>query len=341
LEAAMEKLNIEAGEQLGKGAYGTVFAGISDDYGPVAVKMLRRGLSSEKEARNYKEISAIRGQSENIRKHFPEVYHIDYHSDERYVFIVMEILEVQEGYQQETINILFGGINTKLLPWEDEREMTGKFRNRSNRLYVLFKNKDSQKVLLQNMYNDFGPELDFLQDVAKRFFGWIDNYVSYVDSTDDAVRQIMDMDISDNAENYLFTFANLFDGDIKDEFRSTPWYLTFILKQLQALNTKDPSGMLFRAKHEMIIRYWLWYYRMSSIIGLENTDFSTDTIDKTGVEKDQWQAFEQAASIKQALKELKDDYDIYPRDMHDQNVMVRPETGEVVIVDLGLFRIFN
>ena len=25
-------------------------------------------------------------------------------------------------------------------------------------------------------------------------------------------------------------------------------------------------------------------------------------------------------------------------DMHDRNVMVRPETGDIVIVDLGLFR---
>ena len=341
LDTAMKKLNIEAGEQLGRGAYGTVFAGISDDYGPVAIKMMRRSLSAEKEVRNYRQINNIRAQSGKVRKHFPEVYHIDYRSDPRFVFVVMEILEVQEGYQQETINILFGGLSARLAPWEDEREMTGKFRNRSNRVYVLFKNEDSQKVLLQNMYNDFGPDLDFLQGVAKEFFGWLDNYVSYVKSTDAAVKEIKNMGISSTAEDYLFVYRNLLDAEIKDEFKTAPWYLTFVLRQLQALKEKDPSGVLFKAKHEMIIRYWLMYYRISSIIGLENTSFSTDGMDKTGVEKEQWQAFQQATSIKQALKELKDDFNVHPRDMHDQNVMIRPETGDVVIVDLGLFKIFS
>ena len=145
------------------------------------------------------------------------------------------------------------------------------------------------------------------------------------------------MGISTTAEDYLFTFPNLVDPQIKDEFKSAPWYLTFILLQLRAIKKEDPSDILFKTYHEMIIRYWLNYYRSSSIIGLGDENFGTSSMDRTGVEKDQWQAFKQATSIKQALKELRDDFDIRPRDMHDKNVMVRPETGDIVIMDVGLF----
>ena len=290
----------------------------------------------EREFKMYNLINDAR-KSPAIAKHFPEVYFTDHQSDKEYAFIVMERLEVQQGYQRETINILFGGYGAGLAPDADEREMTGKFVDRSNRLYVLFKNEKSQKALLDSMYNNLPADLDFLQPVVKQFLGFIDNYVAYVKSTDKAMKEIIDMGISTTAEDYLFTFPNLVDPQIKDEFKSAPWYLTFILVQLRELKKKDPSGMLFKANHESLIRFWLSYYRMSSIIGLSDTPFSTDSMDRTGVEQDQVEAFKEAVSIKKALKELKEDYGIYPRDMHDKNVMVRPETGDIVIMDVGLF----
>ena len=84
--------------------------------------------------------------------------------------------------------------------------------------------------------------------------------------------------------------------------------------------------------------YWLEYIRKSSIIGLRDAEFGTRSLDDSGVEKDQWSAFKEAASIKKAIKDLRDLAGLDPRDMHDQNVMVRPQTGDIVIVDVGLFR---
>ena len=116
LKTIMQKYNIETGRVLGKGQYGTVYYGVSDDYGPVAIKMLdKTQLSAKREVENYDNVNKARSQSKNIKKHFPKVYHID-ETDNRYSFIVMEILDVQQGYQHELISTLFGGINTVLRP---------------------------------------------------------------------------------------------------------------------------------------------------------------------------------------------------------------------------------
>ena len=38
-----------------------------------------------------------------------------------------------------------------------------------------------------------------------------------------------------------------------------------------------------------------------------------------------------------AIAELKDITGLQARDMHDKNVMIRPQTGDIVIMDVGLF----
>ena len=335
LQKIMLKHNIDVGEELGRGQYGQVFAGISDDYGPVAIKAIKISGGSMREVPNYVAINAARSKSPYIAKHFPEVYFVDEKSSREFKYVVMEILGVEQGYQQELINTLFGGLNTALKPFEDEKEVSGKFRDRSNRMYVLFKNKESQESIIQSVYNDFGPDLDFLLPVIKMFLSNIDGYVSNVKSTSKAEQDISFMMLSGKAEEYLYNFAN---GEFKEEFKTAPWLLTFITEQLVALQKEDSSGSLFARHHQGLILYWLEYIRKSSIIGLRDAEFGTRSLDDSGVEKDQWSAFKEAASIKKAIKDLRDLAGLDPRDMHDQNVMVRPQTGDIVIVDVGLFR---
>lgn len=335
LQKIMSQYNIDVGEELGRGQFGQVFAGVSDDYGPVAIKAVKRSGGSIREVPNYVAISAARAKSPNIAKHFPEVYFVDEKSDRNYKYIVMEILEVQQGYQQEAINILFGGINTALKPHEDEKNITGTFRDRSNRMYVLFKDEDSQKSIIQSVYNDFGPQLDFLLPTIKRFLDELDAYVKHLKDNVKSEQTLLDMPLSNNADQYLFNFAT---AEVKEEFKAAPWLLRFIVEQLKALLAEDASGTLFATYHESIIRYWLEYIRKSSIIGLRDAEFGTRSLDDSGVDTDQWEAFTEASSIKKALKDLRDIAKLDPRDMHDQNVMVRPETGDIVIVDVGLFR---
>lgn len=335
LRKVMEKYNIEPGKILGRGQYGTVFYGISDDYGPVAIKMLRKGqISTKREIENYDSVNKARSQSKFVAKHFPEVYHID-ETDNTYSFIVMEILDVQQGYQHELISILFGGLNTALKPFEDEQEESGTFRSRSNRLYMLFKKEESQQSIFEDFYNGISPNLDFLLPVIKEFFAFIDSYVSNIKDNTASENSLRYMSLSDKAETYLYNWAS---GEFKTLFKDAPWLLTFIIKQLEALQKEDSSGMLFAQYHESIILYWLDFYRKSSPIGIHDSDPRTYTTDEKGLDQEKWQTFKEASSVKQAIKDLKDISGLQARDMHDKNVMIRPQTGDIVIVDLGLFK---
>ena len=335
VEQIMSKYDIDVGEELGSGQFGQVFAGISDEYGPVAIKAVRRSGGSMNEVPNYLAVSAARAKSPYIAKHFPQVYFVDEKSDRNYKYIVMEILDVQQGYQEELINVLFGGINTALKPFEDEKNVSGKFRSRANRLYVLFKDEKSQESIYQDFYNSIGPDLDFLLPVIKEFFAFIDSYVSNVKDNKESMTSLSFMMLSLKAEEYLY---NLADGTLKTLYKDAPWLLTFIVKQLEAMQREDSSGLLFLRYHEGIIRHWLEFYRKSSPIGLKDDDPSGQTTDETGLDKEKWQAFKEAASVKQAIKDLKKHAGLQAKDMHDQNVMIRPQTGDIVIVDLGLFK---
>tara|TARA_Y100000592_G_scaffold36014_1_gene57146 strand:+ start:2773 stop:3843 length:1071 start_codon:yes stop_codon:yes gene_type:complete len=335
IEQIMSKYNIDVGKELGRGQYGQVFAGISDEHGPVAIKAVKRSGGSINEVPNYLAVSAARSKSPYIAKHFPEVYFVDEKSDRNYKYIVMEILEVQQGYQEELINILFGGLNTVLKPYEDEKEVSGTFRSRANRIYVLFKNKESQDSIYQDFYNALTPDLDFLLAVIKEFFAFLDSYVSNIKDNSESKTSLSFMMLSGKAEEYLYNF---YDGSLKTLYKDAPWLLTFIVKQLEAMQKEDSTGSLFAQYHESIIRHWLEFYRKASPIGMKDEDPRAYAVDDKGLDKEKWQAFKEAASVKQAIKDLRQLAGIQAKDMHDGNVMIRPQTGDVVIVDLGLFK---
>ena len=71
---------------------------------------------------------------------------------------------------------------------------------------------------------------------------------------------------------------------------------------------------------------------------VDNTAYELDDV---GAQPEQFAVFKEARSIHKAIMILKDVTGLQASDMHDRNVMVRPETGDIVIVDLGLFRKCN
>jgi serine/threonine protein kinase len=341
LRRVMSKYDIEVGKQLGEGQYGKVFYGVSDQFGPVAIKMIARGMpntrqpvSFNRELRNYQKVSDARSKSTYIAKHFPEVYHVDEKTVPEFGFIVMEILDVLEGYQYETISNLFGGFNTALAPYEDEKEASGTFRSRANRLYTLFKNKEAQKSILEDVDAAFYGIEDVILPVVKEFFSYLDGYVSRVKDNNRSMQALSFMPLSQKAQDYL---TNHFNGSEKTMFQDAPWLLTLIVNQLTALLDHDPTEALFLQHHESLIRYWVEYIRKSSPIGLKDRDPRAFSPEDEGAPDEQWKAFKEASSIKKAISDLKQIAGIQVKDVHDKNVMVRPQTGDLVIMDLGLF----
>lgn len=335
------KYNIDIGKKLGEGRYGLVVEGISDEYGPVAIKILDSSdYNTQREAENYKTINDARSKSPNIKKHFPEVYFIDENSHPDITLIIMEILTVEQGLQHEMISMLFGGLNTALRPSEDEKEVAADydstFRSRENRYYMMFKDKDSQDSIIQQFYNYMRPELDFLQATIKNFFTYLDSYVSNKEYSEKALQLLNIFPLSDTALTYINNWKT---GKTKEMFQDAPWMLTFIIEQLDALFQHE-NKMLFAQYHENIIAYWIEWFRKNSPIGLKDGsgDRWSGWEDKGPEYDEQWEVFKEIESIKKAISDLKNITGLGAYDMHDKNVMIRPQTGDIVIVDLGLFQ---
>ena len=62
---------MKLGATLGMGKYGLVVPGVSDDYGPVAIKVLQSSApSTKREVENYKTVSAARSKSPYLKNIF-------------------------------------------------------------------------------------------------------------------------------------------------------------------------------------------------------------------------------------------------------------------------------
>lgn len=340
LSTVLSKYNIEhePGGTLGMGKYGLVIPGVSDDYGPVAIKILQSSApSTKREVENYKTVSAARSKSPYLKKHFPEVYHID-KSNPQFTLIIMERLYEGEAAEHEMISILFGGLNTTLRATEDEREVGAEddrlFRSRQNRYYMMFKDKDSQDSIIQDFYDNTVPELNFLDKTIRNFFSYLDAYVSNKSYSQKKLELLNILPLSDDAKTYL---NNWMTGKPKAIFEDAPWMMTFIIEQLDDLEQHEDKT-LFQLHHEDLIMFWLYWFRQNSPVGMRSGDSTAYELDDVGAQPEQFAVFKEARSIHKAIMILKDVTGLQASDMHDRNVMVRPQTGDIVIVDLGLFR---
>lgn len=340
LSTVLSKYNIEHDSDgtLGMGKYGLVLPGVSDEFGPVAIKVLQPSQSSTKrEVRNYKTVNEARSKSPFVKKHFPEVYHID-ETNSSFTLIIMEILDHGEGVEYEKISMLFGGLNTALMPSEDEKEVGANhdrlFRSRENRYYMMFKDKNSQDSVIQDFEDNFPRKLHFLSPTMKKFFSYLDAYVSNKEYSQKKLQLLNILSLSNDAKLYL---NNWMTGKPKAIFEDAPWIMTFIIEQLDALD-QHPNKMLFVQHHEDLIVFWLEWFRKNSPIGLRSGDEDAYELEDVGAQPDQIAVFKEAESIRRAIMDLKKITGLQATDMHDRNVMIRPQTGDIVIVDLGLFR---
>ena len=79
----------------------------------------------------------------------------------------------------------------------------------------------------------------------------------------------------------------------------------------------------------------LYYYMKKQVVPMS---YGAPTPAYTGGAGEQTQgAFPEAAGLLDAMKYL--DIENYtPKDMHSKNIMMRPDSGQLVMVDVGLFR---
>ena len=90
--------------------------------------------------------------------------------------------------------------------------------------------------------------------------------------------------------------------------------------------------------------YWVDFYDKSTVMGTSdneddpNTPHDRNFYQTSGLPKQQSGLFKESDSLKKAISDLKRFAKLQVRDLKADNTMVRPQTGDIVIVDLGLFK---
>lgn len=347
LEAAKKAMlgyNIDIDKQIGRGMFGIVYYGISDEIGPVAVKQLERGEGIE-EIKRYKEVDLARSKSSYVAKHFPKVHLIqdDATKDPEYVYIVLEILGVEQGYQREVIDMLFRTSGTS----KDSNKFSGPT---GNKLFVLFNDKNTQSLVYEKFNKFFNNQLSFLKPVFDKYFSYFYDFVQNKKYSKKIADSITDLPISKDfdVEYVMKSGMKLQRASIdsveklKTRFKDNPWYLAFIAMQLKQLFKKDKE--LFNELHIRIMTYWVDFYDKSTVMGTSdneddpNTPHDRNFYQTSGLPKQQSGLFKESDSLKKAISDLKRFAKLQVRDLKADNTMVRPQTGDIVIVDLGLFK---
>jgi hypothetical protein len=100
---------------------------------------------------------------------------------------------------------------------------------------------------------------------------------------------------------------------------------------------KEENMMDYYQRNVGIAMSWSDFIRKGSAIGVHNRP-EMARMDRGGAPAEVGDAIGEAASIRKAIEELERLTGLAARDMHEDNVMIREYTGDIVIVDLGLFK---
>jgi len=345
----LEDFNYDLGNVLGSGMYGTVYEGTDQVGNKYAIKEIdnSKGHGTE-EALKYKIVSNARSES-LIAKHFPETYAIFNDKENDKVYIVMEKL-TNKGAKALRVGDLFPGLEGHADNDDDVDLYPDIDKTFRRKLYEMFQNDISRNYITKFIL--FGdnkvtkPEEHRLLKKAVAETA-LTSYLKHppIKKADERLHiSLMDKvhDLPGVDSKLIFIDIEHFMSNpgvpdkLKFEFLEFPGVVVYFFNILNIVNTSfltkpiDPTQMAKR--FSQIIR-------KKTPVGIYGNYVSDSDDEKwKGLDTDvSSEVFPEAKSILQAIKVLKLKTGLVARDMHDENVMVRETTGDLVIVDLGLF----
>ena len=348
----LEDFKYDLGKELGSGMYGTVYEALDQEGNEYAIKEVDNSQGyGTKEALIYKIVSNARKQP-LIKKHFPETFAIFNDKQNKTVYIVMEKL-TSKGAKSLRIGDLFPGLEgnvdnddeVDLYPDLDKtfrRKLYEMFQNKISRDYItkfiLFGEKKLTKPeefrLLKKAvaetsltsYLQHPPIKDVNERLHVSLMNRIDNLLDPVDG------KVFFMDV----EHFLSN-PNAPDSEkLKYEYLQFPGVVSYFLKLVNVVNKTFSAKSI--DSNQMAKRF-SQIVRKKTPIGIYANYVANSNDERwKGLDTDvASEAFPEAKSILQAIKILRIQTGLVARDLHDKNIMVRESTGDLVIVDLGLF----
>ena len=345
----LEDFKYDLGKELGSGMYGTVYEGFDQFGNEYAVKEIDNSKGhGTKEAIKYRVVSNARKEF-LIAKHFPETFAIFNDKENKKVYIVMEKL-TNKGAKALRVGDLFPGLEGHADNDDDVDLYPDIDKTFRRKLYEMFQNDISRnyitKFILFGDNKIIKPEEHRLLKKAVAETA-LTSYLKHppIKKVDERLHvSLMDKvhDLPGVDSKLIFIDIEHFMSNpgmpdkLKFEFLEFPGVVVYFFNILKIANTSfltkpiDPTQMAKR--FSQIIR-------KKTPVGIYG-NYVADSDDEKwkGLDVDvSSEAFPEAKSILQAIKVLKLKTGLVARDMHDENVMVRESTGDLVIVDLGLF----
>jgi len=335
----LEEKGYVVGDELGKGMFGIVILATDPQDRDVAIKILKKGsgiakgpmnAAFKREIRNYSTVQEARKQSKIVAKHFPKVF--DIFTEGEYGFIVMELL-TNKGGRMSLVQDIFQGREGLAAPTADAITQ-GTYKDVRRRMYTYLTNENSRNRII-DMLLDNVPT-DIVDRIKSDMFQV--GYLQHGSLENNANPRLL-QSLTDRIDNtLLYTAQDAVYGEfggLKKEFLSNPGLLIFLLNILERL--KEYDIQLYYMKNVGIAMAWIDFIRKGSPIGIHNRP-EMARADRGGAPAEVGDAIGEAASIRQAIEELERLTGLAGRDMHEGNVMIRQYTGDIVIVDLGLFK---
>ena len=320
---------------LSEGKMGKVYKATWDSRDGVerAIKIVNP-MVAVTELNNYRIISNARKYDEDIARHFADVEFTGIHPQSGVGVIVMELLE-NDPNAAEVIKDIFGGPEVMAradTPLADPMSIARE-KDLSRRATIMLHNADTRKKIADWI----GYSLPFGYDVIKQItdkltainFGSLSKIRTQWKSA--AYELAND---NDDLKNYISV--------VEEDLSGSPGGLNFIYYYLtlvsQALQTSGDSSSAGRMMSQMAIdktlEEFIGLIRQWSPIGM--TPGSKNPRIQGAPEG--YVDYPGVASIKRAIEKLEDLTGLIARDMHDENIMTRYGTKDLVIVDVGLFK---
>jgi serine/threonine protein kinase len=330
---------------LGQGEYGKVYAAYDEDSVEVAIKVMSSGGKGgqeavDKEIRNYTAVQGAREESQLVAKHFPEVY--ETFQEGEFAFIVMEILS-SGGAEGIEISDLFSGPEG-LVDARKDLVARGAYKDFSRRLFAFFNDNDRRNSLVDSLFkgidyqtadtdikNMFIDVISQMKEVADLWRGPYDRMASE-EGREEYRMQVVRL------ENAIIPSAHIglvADFDTKKELTDNLWAYYIFLKMLERFKNQDEY--MYEMFAGTIIENFMDLIRKGSPIPIHSRP-ERRLADRGGAPEEMAGISDQAKSLLAAIDEVERLTGLAPRDMHDKNAMIRPLGGDIVIVDLGLFK---
>jgi len=339
---AISSIGFDNIEYISKGLYGSVYRGTWDEHDGVehAIKVMPANGDGKKEAKIYRTISDARKDNKSIAKHFPRVDMARYDKERNLILIVMEILE-SDANTRTVIQDIFGQGEVGRFRPElslDDMDVQKNIGKRANlmitdektkemvldkMLYFVPNRKEEVKSSMMTLNFRGVKRLPRMYKAIKRNYKAIKrNYKTGSKMFDliDVLRD--DLLLPDKGGKFLGAEAFNF-------------VIRFIYECMKAWEKdfEEDFGVLFK-EIEPAIEDFINIYRQWTPIGIvpKGSSFLQGAPPET-----QGAGYPGVKSILKAIKELEDITGLEARDMHDHNILVRPQTKEIVIVDVGMF----